>query len=288
MRDARLATIATACAAACVATTVAPTTAHAQLGDLSPGGAMTWSLAGIRAEVGVSFVMAPSFAARRVPRGFQSFTLSDLAAGGDTTARRVLAARPNFADYVLAVLGAVRLDSLSVEGESGAARAASLAFWWVPVRPVDSTAALPDTRARRGPQVVELGLWTGDPPFSERLAGVVPWAVTAPVTVTWDGAGGWRVRLTIPDANIIGACRLIGNPTAVQYPLPAYSTVWAADSVIGPLYVFTYYGHQSQPCTGSWQATGEAPLARALRTGAILRSTNEIGWRARASAYRPR
>jgi hypothetical protein len=278
-------TRAIALTSALTAVFVAVAPAHAQFGDLPPGGALSWSLAGVRAEVGVNFVMAPTYAARRIPRGFQSYTLRELATGGDSAARRVLASHPDFASHVLAVLGVVRLDSLSVEGEPTGARPLTLAFWWVPVRPVDTSAALPDARARKGPQVVELGLWTADPPFTKRLTGAVPWAVSAPMTVTWDGAGGWRVRLTLPDANIMGACHLVGSSTPVQYPLPAYSTVWGADSVAGSLYVFTYFGHQSQPCRGSWRASGEAPLAKALRTGAILRSSNEIGWSARAAAY---
>lgn len=277
MRPLRLTAIVVALASA--------TPATAQFGDLAPGGAVTWSMAGVRVEVGVTFAMEPRFAAGRLPRGFQPFTLSDLAASGDTAARAILAVHPDRASHLIATLGAATIDSFDVDRISPSARPVSLAFWWVPVRP---TAALPDSRAPSGEHMVELGFWSADTRFAERLGAVMPSAAAAPLTITWDGAGGWRVRLTIPQGRIFGTCRLVGTPAAMRYALPAFTTVWAADSVAGPFTVFTYYGHQAQRCTGSWQATGMAALARAIDTGAILRSGNQNGWRARAAAYLPR
>ncbi|MDQ3996445.1 MAG: hypothetical protein M3303_05455 [Gemmatimonadota bacterium] len=264
------------------------TPASAQYGDLAPGGALTWSLAGVHVEVSVTFAMAPTFTQGRVPRGFQPFTLREVAAGGDTAARATLAAHPDFASHVVATLNVARLDSMVVEGDTAAVRPLTVAFWWVPVQLADSSAALPDARARPGGQLVELGLWSADARFGRRLGAVMSTAVAAPLTVTWDGAGRWRIRLMIPDGNIVGSCRPIGTATAMEYRLPAYSTVWAADSTARAFSVFTYYGHRAQRCRGFWRATGDAALAQALRTGAILGVDNQIGWRARAAAYAPR
>jgi hypothetical protein len=272
-------------AAIVAALVVGTSPASAQYGDLAPGGGMSWRLAGVHVQVGVTFVMAPTFTAGRMPRGFHPFTLGEVAARGDSAARVTLAAHPQFASYVVATLGVARLDSMVVDGETTVARPLTVAFWWVPVRLADSTAALPDSRARSGGQIVELGMWAADSRFGQRLGAVMPTAASAPLAVTWDGAGSWRIRLTIPDGAIVGRCRPLGTPTAMQYPLPAFSTVWAADSTPRAFEVFTYYGHHSQPCRGSWRATGEAPLARALDTGAILASDNQTRWRARAAAY---
>jgi hypothetical protein len=274
-----------ASAIAAVAALSAATPARAQFGELAPGAALSWSLAGVHMEAGVTFVMDPSFVAGRLPRGFQPYTLREVAAGGDSAARATLAGHPDFGDHVIATLGVARLDSLAVEGEPTGVRPLTVAFWWVPVRPADTTASPPDARARSGSQLVELGFWAADPHLGQRLHSLMPTAASAPVTVTWDGAGSWRIRIPIPDGMIVGRCRPVGSPTPASYKPPQFSTVWGADSVPGPLAVFTFYGHLLQPCEGSWRATGEAPLARALRTGAILSVGNQIGWRARAAAY---
>jgi hypothetical protein len=274
---------------AVVAALLGATSAGAQYGELAPGGAMSWSLAGVSAEVAVTFAMTPTFVEGRLPRGFQPFTLGEVAASGDSAARAALAAHPNFARHVVATLAVARLDSMIVAEDTIPARPLSVAFWWVPVRLTDSSAALPDARARPGGQLVELGLWSGDARFGKRLGAVMPTAVAAPLMVTWDGAGSWRIRLRTPEGDfIVGRCRPLGTPTAMQYRLPQYSTVWAADSVPRSFAVFTYYGHHAQPCRGSWRATGEGALARALRTGAILRTENQTAWRARAAVYTPR
>ena len=275
---------------AAFAALIGATPVGAQYGDLAPGGAVSWSLAGVLMEAAVTLAVDSTLVAGRVPRGFQAFTLREMAAGGDSAARAALAAHPGFAGHVITTLGVARLDSMVVEGEAerGSARPLTVAFWWVPVRLVDSTAALPDPRARPGAQLVELGLWTADPRFGERLGAVMPTASVAPLTVTWDGAGSWRIRLTIPNGTIAGRCRPVGTPTPTSYSLPAFSTVWAADTAPGALAVFTYYGNQLQSCRGAWRARGEAPLARALQDGAILSVGNQIGWRARAAAYRRR
>lgn len=274
-----------ALAALAVAAAAFATPANAQFGELAPGAAMGWSMAGVRMEAGVVFAMDPAFVAGRLPRGFQPFTLSEVAAGGDSAARATLAKHPSFAGHVIATLGVARLDSLAVEGDSTEVRPLTAAFWWVPVRPADTTKASRDPRARSGAQFVELGFWPADPRLGERLHALMPTAAPAPVRVTWDGAGSWRIRIPIPDGMIFGRCRPLGSPKPASYPLPQFATVWAADSVPGPLAVFTYYGHQMQPCEGAWRARGEAPLARALRTGAILSVGNQIGWRARAAIY---
>ncbi len=285
MNRSRRVPVIAALAVAALAALAPSTAARAQFGDLAPGAAISWSLSGVRMEAGVTFIMDPAFVEGRLPRGLQPFTLREMAASGDSAARATLATYPSFATHVVATLAVARLDSMAGEGESTGARPLTVAFWWVPVRPADTAAASPDPRARSGSQLVELGLWTADTRLGEQLGAVMPTVATAPLTVTWDGAGSWRVRLRLPDGAIVGQCGPVGAPKPIQYPLPQFSTVWAADSLPGPFAVFTYYGHQEQPCAGAWRATGEAPVARALRTGAILRVGNQIGWRARAAAY---
>jgi len=263
--------------------------ARAQFGDLAPHAALYWRLGGVQAEAGVTFAMDPAFLAGRVPRGFRAFTLGRLAASGDSAARATLAAHPAFANYAVAVLFVARLDSATVEGETGSERPGVIAGWWIPVRPIDTTAALPDPRARAGEQLVELGSWSADARFSRRLGAVVPSAAPASLTMTLDPADStWRIRLAVPGATVVGSCRPRGAPLPVRYPLPQYSTAWTAGSAPGAFVVYTYYGHRTQPCSGAWHATGDAPLARALRTGAILGTADQSGWRARAAAYAPR
>lgn len=262
--------------------------AGAQYGDLAPGAAMSWSLSGVHAEVGVRFAMDPAFVARRLPAGFRAYTLGGLARSGDSVATSILAARPALASHVLAVLAFARLDSTIVEGDTTPARPLTLAFWWVFAGPVDPAGALPDPRARAGQHNIQLGLWSADPRFGERLGAVIPTTVAAPVTVTADGTGGWRLRLTTAEVRIVGSCHPVEAPVALQFSLPAFSTVWAADTVAGSFTVFTYYGNRVQPCRASWQANGDGPLARALRTGVILGTDNQTGWRAKAAAYAAR
>ena len=262
--------------------------AYAQLGDLAPGGDMHWRLAGVQAEVGVTFAMDPTFLAGRLPRGFRASTLGGMAAHGDSAARVVLAARADVGNHVLASLFVARLDSTVVEGEAAPARPNTIAVWWVPVEVIDTTRALPDPRARAGAQLVELGLWSADPRFGRRLGAVMPAATHAPLIATRDAGGTWRIRLALPAATIVGSCRPVGTPTPARYSLPQFSTVWAADSVPGAFVVYTYYGHRMQPCTGPWHASGDGALARALRSGVILGAEVLSGWRARAAAYSPR
>lgn len=266
-----------------------PSPARGQFGELAPDAALYWHLDGVRAEAAAVFAMDPSHLAGRLPRGFQVFTLGGRAARGDTTAHAILAARPELTDYVITVLAVARLDSMRVEGVATAGRESLLAFWWVPVQLIDTTSALPDPRAKRGEQMVELAFWSAEEQFARRLQAVMPSTAAAPVNMEWRaGDSTWRIRLVLPDATIVADCRLRDPAVASDYPLPQYSTVWSGDSVPGPFVVYTYYGHLSQWCSGAWRATGNGALARAIQTGVMLWTHNQTGWRARAAAYAPR
>ncbi len=262
--------------------------AAAQFGDLAPEAALNWQLGGVKAEVGVVFAIDPSYLSGRLPRGFRVSTLARLASRGDTTVRAILSARPELAQYVITVLAVARMDTLHIEGDSSPAQATQTALWWVPAQLTDTTSPLPDVRAKRGEQWVELAFWSAEPHFARRLGEVMPATAPAAINMQWESSDStWGVRLVIPSATIVGECKLRGASAAANYPLPQYSTVWNGDNVPGAFAVYTYYGHRSQACSGAWQASGNGTLARALRTGVVIDAANQTGWSARAAAYLP-
>jgi hypothetical protein len=85
---------------------------------------------------------------------------------------------------------------------------------------------------------------------------------------------------------------MIGQATLAEYPLPAYTTVWASGTSPDAFTVYTYYGHRVTHCDGALRASGEHPLAAALRgTPAEFpppdrRVNLQDAWRARVAAYR--
>ena len=266
-----------------------PRPAGAQFGDLAPDGALYWRLAGVRAEAGVVFAMDPAHLAGRLPEGFRVFTLGRRAARGDTAVQAIIAARPELADYVITMLAVARLDSLDVEGDASPPQPSLTALWWVPAQLIDTNSALPDSRARRGEQQVELAFWSAEDDFARRLHAVMPSAAAAAISMQWSGGDStWRLRLVVPDATVVGECRLTGPAVPSDGPLPQFSTVWSGSSVPGAFVVYTYYGHRTQECSGAWRATGTGALARALQTGVVLWTNNQTGWRAHAAAYGPR
>ena len=263
--------------------------ASAQFGDLAPGAAIYWRLAGVRAEAGVAFAMDPAHLAGRLPSGLRVATLGARAARGDSSARAMIGARPDLANYVITVLAISRVDSLQIEGDAAPAQKNLAALWWVPAQVIDTSSAPPDDRARRGEQQVELAFWSTGKDFMRRLHTFMPSAAPAEISMQWnDGDSTWTIRLVVPGATVLGTCRLHSPAIPANYPLPQYSTVWSSGSKPRAFVVYTYYGHQTQPCSGAWHATGSGAIARALHTGVVLGAVNQTGWRARAGAYLPR
>lgn len=258
------------------------TQACAQAGDFAPGAIVQWSLAGVRAEIGILLVIPPDLVAGRLPAGFTPRTLRALTEF--PPARTLLRKHPGYADYVLSVFAFGRLDSLSVDG--ALPHPESYAYWTVVGRGGDSARAI-DPRGR-GEAEVELGQWTSDTVLAERLRVVTPEVGVAPFAAVRAPDGSWRIRLSTPDATVRVTCRPLGAPRAMG-PLDQVTmgTHWVSpNGDTRALLVFASNGSREQRCGGaSWSAIGSGPLAQALRRGAVIQIEDQTGWRANAAAY---
>jgi hypothetical protein len=139
--------------------------------------------------------------------------------------------------------------------------------------------------AVRGEVAVELAFWMPDSAAAGRLqAAGLPVAI-APADIQQTDSTTWTMHLVLPDGEVTGTCHLRGPTVPAEYPLPAYTTVWAAGPVPELFTVYTYYGHLNQRCDAELVTEGSHPLAVSLRNTSA-RSGLQAGWRARAGVYR--
>jgi hypothetical protein len=262
-------------------------TGAGSFGPLPAGPVDRWELGGIRADVALQHLITPSLLTGRVPPGLRPRTLVD-AARADPFAASFLADHPEYADHALGVLDFLSLDTLLIAGRRiGGGAPALAAFWWLQLMPSDSM----DWRAR-GPTSMTLGFWLTDTTGAGVARRVWPPIEVARLAVQPADTTGWTLRLALPDAEIRGACRLEGPTIVARYPLPAYTTLWAGDRAGTVFSIWTFYGHRARRCEGAWEATGDHPLAIALRTTPpdyptpSMRAVFEDGWHARAGVYR--
>jgi len=254
-----------------------------QFGELPPGHISQQSLGGVRGEIGRILFVDSSVAVRFVPPGFSVVTLQQIATQ-DTTTARYLASRPHLKTAVLSTLAFVALDSLQID-DRPPMRVVG-AFWWLRVRPTR-----PTDRRVPGEVWVEVAYWSPDTSFVRLERSGWPPMQYAPVTVSRAADGEWQVSLTLPDAVIRGRCRPSGARQAAGYPLPAYTTVWAAGPEPAVFDIYTFHGHHTQECVGEWTADGDNLLAVALNDspGDLPPWAQTMlidGWHARAARYR--
>lgn len=235
----------------------------AQFGDLPPGHVSFQRLDGVRTEIVVYFLVDSASVVKQVPAGFQLNTMQRIATW-DTLAAREIASQPHLRTAVFTVLGFAAIDSFQVD--NGPPGPVVMAFWWLPVEPVDSLAS----RGRGSPSI-ELGAWSAPSVSIERRDGE------------------WRLDLTLADGKIHGSCRPTGDGQPAGYPLPAYNTVWSPGDRPLAHRIYTFYGHVIQGCAAMWTAEGSGVLVTALANyradSSWMQTILEDGWRARAGVY---
>jgi hypothetical protein len=253
----------------------------AQFGELPPGHIRQQVYEGVRGEPVIRVFVDSSVAARYVPAGLSITTLGAVATS-DSAMARYLASHPELRNAVHSALTFVLLDSLRLD--NGPHQRVISAAWWLRVHPT-----LTAMRPAPGGAWVEVASWSPDASFV-RMYGEWPPLRHAPVHFERANDGGWRFGLTLADAEVRGRCRPAGTRSAVDYPLPAFTTVWAAGPRPTLYEIYTYHGHHRQQCVGEWTARGSNPLAVALnRTPADLppgdETSIEDGWHARSARY---
>lgn len=255
----------------------------AQFGELPLGHVSRHALEGVRAEIEVFFFIDSADVATYVPAGLRLVTLQQVASR-DTVTAQYLASRPRLKTAVPSILAFVALDSFKIDDRPPIPSVE--AFWWLPVGSAESL----DERAR-GRSYVEVAYWSSDTSFVRLLRPHWPQLQYAPVTMERLEDGEWRLALTLPDGVIHNSCRPSGVREPASYPLPAYSTVWSAGPQPVTFTTYTYYGHHSQDCVGTWTTEGSSLLAAALMNSLLdpppwMKTSLEDGWHARAGLYR--
>ncbi len=263
-----------------------PHVARAQFRDLAPGAALRFSMDGVRSEIGAFMVMPPDLFAGLIPSGMKLHTLREVAAE-DTSARRVLVAHPEFADYALALFSIVKMDSFTVE--DGRPRPAVISAWALFLTDRDSSAAR-DSRARGGRDTgLQLGFWTSDSAFDRRLHAIMPSvAAASDMSSSLGRDGTWRVRLVISGTTVEGSCRPYGASQQLSGDSAEDSTAWPPGAGAPATFeVISAYGLRKRSCHGSWRVVGDGVLAQAFRRGTLIEGPADIvGWHSRAAVYR--
>lgn len=163
------------------------------------------------------------------------------------------------------------------------------AFWWVDTE--EAAAESLDVRAH-GDMWVELrSFWDSAAAARVRAAGIT--GEVAQIEMRQTDSTTWVMHLVLPDADVRATCRLRGAVTPADYPLPAYTTIWAPGTTLGQFTLYTYYGHMNQACDAEIVADDAGPLASSLRNGIEIqkalggrvRSGGQFAWRAPAGVY---
>jgi len=248
-----------------------------QLGELPAGAASTGSIRDVRVELGLESWIDPDQHAARIPTGIRLQTAAAVGVSDSI-------APAQWAASLLLILGADRIEAdgrLASSGEHGATEAQ----WWL--NTIDE-APVEDPRARGAQQAVELTQWITDRELlvSRRELGLPVEPGDVGATPSGDG---WHFWLRTDDVSLDGGCRPEGDPVVVDYPLPAYSTIWSGESTPRTFTVYTYEGHRAQPClVMKLDVLGDGDVARAGGTSMTFSRPLVIlmsGWQARWAVY---
>lgn len=259
-----------------------PTELVGQFGPLPGDAIVSESIRGVHGELAIVVLIDPDLLTGQIPEGLRL-----IRAGSFGLPDSILPS--SAAHFVLSSFVVLVADTIELNGSPiGATNSgpASVAFWWVST---EDAPPVEDARARGNTQAVQLGLWYGDSATAAAYAAKGVAAAPAAIRATRLGAE-WQFSFAIPDNDIRGRCRLLGEATPETYSLPAYSTVWHSGPVPSLFSVFTYYGHRMQRCEViELDASGAGTLASAIRASKALwwpTAYVEDGWEANGATYR--
>ena len=240
----------------------------AAFGPLPPGSISLSAQSGVHAEVSFSHLIPPLLVAGKIPHGLRPVTLRDVA-DDDAAAAALLARRPDLATHAIGSLTFLAADTTTIDGAPLTGDPPDvMAFWWALAAPADS--AQPPDRRARGSHSVELGFWLANSTAAARIRATGWPAEHAAVDLrqsevespTWTG----QLVLTDQRGEVRATCQRAGPRKLSSSTPPNYATSWAAGPTPTFFTLYTYYGNRVRRCEAAgWTATGEHPLAIALR-----------------------
>jgi hypothetical protein len=256
-----------------------------QLGSLPSSAITRIEISGVRVEIGVRHLIELTSTTGLIPGGLRPIRAEslDVTADWPSALEQHPEARFAIASFAFVVADTIVVDGTTMAGAGGGP--ATWAFWWILI---DQPEEALDPRALGEQLAVQVGSWYSDPAVVEKLKRLGVAAALGAITVRTT-ARGWDFSFEAKGIRIRGSCDLQGQRRPMEYPLPAFSTVWHAGAEPTLFAVYTYQGHRGQACTPSLSATGDHLLAASLARAANLRTITGItwtGWEARAGIYR--
>jgi hypothetical protein len=253
----------------------------ASLGPLPQGANGHLRFSAIRAEVGFTVFVDSALVQHLVPRRIKLIRLRD-AARRDTALAGYLAAHPTRGSDAITQFVFSWPDSLVIEELHHRVTMPQSVFWWAAAVQNHSL----DQRAKGSQTAVELASWTSDTTLANWIRARAGTKNIGRIGMTHTDAT-WILSLRDSSATISATCRLSGVRQAMDFPSPAFATVWHSGPHADAFVVYTYAGNHFQACEApTLTANGQSIIARAINSrSAWLDAGVEDGWVARAGFY---